>query len=118
MKKLCVAVFLGVCLLFTLGCSSTPPGTNKIGDLVKKGSEMIGQNVVVIGTSEIRTPMSSFNMFRVYDGGDNMWVAFPDTVSMPPQGVKIRVTGALQKKKFTGMSEEQLYIEATSVNME
>jgi hypothetical protein len=118
MKRLCVAVFLSVWLLITLGCSSTPPGTLAIDDIAERETELIGQEVVVVGTAEIRTNMSTFNMFKVYQGGDFIWVTFPDTVTMPPQGLDVRVTGKLGKKKFTAMPDEQLYIDATSVGME
>ncbi len=118
MKKLCVAVFLGACLVIILSCSSTPPGTLAIDDISAREAELLGQNVVVVGTAEIRTNMSTFNMFKVYQGGDFIWVTFPDTVTMPPQGLDIRVTGTLGKKKFTAIPDEQLYIDATSVDME
>jgi hypothetical protein len=118
MKKLCMAVFLSVCLLITLSCSSTPSGTTPVGDLAKKETELLGQKVVVVGMAETKTALSSFQMFRVFKGGDSIWVAFPETESMPPQGLKVRVTGTLQKKKFTGIPTDQLYIEATTVDME
>jgi len=119
MKKFCVAVFLSVLLLITLSCSSTPPGTLAIDDISAREAELIGQNVVVVGTAEIRTNLSTFNMFKVYQRGDFIWVSFnPDEVTMPPQGLDIRVTGTLGKKKFTTIPDEQLYIDATSVAME
>jgi hypothetical protein len=119
MKKLCVAVFLSAWLLITLGCSSTPSGTVSVSDLIKKESELLGQNVVIVGTAETRTSMASFNMFKVFNrSGDSIWVTFPDTDSMPPQGASIRVSGKLDRKKFTGFPEDQLYIEATAVAIE
>lgn len=119
MKKFCVAVFLSALLLITLGCSSTPPGTLAIDDITARETELLGQNVVVVGTAEIRTNLSTFNMFKVYQRGDFIWVSFnPDNVTMPPQGLDVRITGTLGKKKFTSMPEEQLYIDASSVNME
>ncbi|MBN2241718.1 MAG: hypothetical protein JW793_03435 [Acidobacteria bacterium] len=118
MKKLCMVVSLIVCLLGTLNCSSTPPGTLAIDDVNAREGELLGQNVVVVGTAEIKTNMSTFNMFKVYQGGDFIWVAFdPDAVTMPPQGLDVRVTGTLGKKKFTAIGE-QLYIDAASVAME
>lgn len=119
MKMVCVAVFLSAWLLITLGCSSIPTGTLAIEDIAAREAELIGQNVVVVGTAEIMTNMSTFDMFKVYQGGDFIWVSFnPDTVTMPPQGYDVRVTGTLGKKKFTSMPDEQLYIDATSVEME
>ena len=119
MKKLCMAVFLGVWLCITLSCSSTPSGTLAIEDISAREAELLGQNVVVVGTAEIRTNMSTFNMFKVYQRGDFIWVTFnPDTVTMPPQGMEVRVTGTLGKKTFTTMPDEQLFIDATSVAME
>lgn len=119
MKKVCVAVFLSAWLLSILSCSSVPSGTLAIDDIFAREAELIGQEVVVVGTAEIRTNMSTFNMFKVYQGGDSIWVAFnPDTVNMPPQGYDVRVTGTLGKKKLTSMPDEQLYIDATIVAME
>ena len=119
MKSLCVAVFLSALLLITLSCSSTPPGTLAIDDIAAREAELIGQEVVVVGTAEIRTNLSTFNMFKVYQRGDFIWISFdPDNVTMPPQGLDVRVTGTLGKKKFTSLPDEQLYIDATAVNME
>jgi hypothetical protein len=118
MKKLCVAVFLSSWLLVTLGCSSIPTGTLAIDDINAREAELLGREVVVVGTAEIKTNMSTFDMFKVYQGGDFIWVAFnPDFVTMPPQGLDVRATGTLGKKTFTAIGE-QLYIEATSVAME
>jgi hypothetical protein len=36
---------------------------------------------------------------------------------MPPQGAKVRVTGLVQQKEFTGIGKT-LYIDATKVMME
>jgi len=119
MKMLCVAVFLSAWLLITLGCSSIPTGTLAIDDIAARESELLGQEVVVVGTAEIKTNMSTFNMFKVYQRGDSIWVSFdPNKVTMPPQGFDVRVTGTLGKKKFTSMPDEQLYIDAKSVDME
>jgi hypothetical protein len=118
MKKLNAAVFLGVWLLAALGCSSTPSGTIAVGDLLEKEAELLGQEVVVVGRSDIRTSMSTFNMFKIYNREDNVWVKFSETESMPPQGQKIRVNGTLKRQKFTGIPEEQLYIEAVDVSLE
>jgi hypothetical protein len=57
-------------------------------------------------------------MFKIYNREDNIWVTFPETESMPPQGQKIRVKGTLKRDKFTGILEEQLYIEAVKVSLE
>lgn len=113
-----MAFLFGIWILITPGCSSTPPGTIPIGDLVEKEAELLDRNVVVVGIAETVSAMSSFNMFRVYNRGDYVWVVFPDTLSMPPQGEKIRVGGKLGRKKFSGISKEQLYIDATSVSLE
>ena len=42
---------------------------------------------------------------------------FSEDESMPPQGEKIQVEGTLERKKFTSIPEEQLYINATSVSL-
>jgi hypothetical protein len=117
MKRLVTAVILSTLLLTFLGCSSTPPGTTSVGDVVKKATELIGQNVVVVGLSETRTSMTSFRMFKIYDGGNFLWVVLPEGTEMPPQGLKVRVTGLLQQKEFTVIGKT-IYIEATKVAME
>jgi len=117
MKKIITAVILCMWLLFFLGCSSIPSGTVPIGDLQSKGTERIGQNVVVVGLAETRTAMSSFRMFKVYQGGNFLWVLLPEGTEMPPQGVNVRVSGPLQEKEFTVIGKT-VYIEATSVRME
>ncbi len=118
MKRLCTAVFLCVGLLVAYGCSSAPSGTVAVGDVLKMESELLGQQVVVLGRAETQTAMSQFNMFKIYKGGDNLWVEFPEMDTMPPQAEKIRVEGIVKKKKFSGIPEEQLYIEAKSVTLE
>ncbi len=117
MKKLCTAVFLSLSLLFLLSCSSTPPGTVSIADILKNTAERLGQNVVVVGMAETKTSHSSFNMFKLYDDSRNIWVTLPESQSMPPQGMKVRVTGTIQQKEFTIIGEV-FYIDATGVTME
>ena len=118
MKTLCLAAFLTVCLLGAMGCSSTPSGTVSVADVIKNEKELLGKNVVVVGLAETQTTMSAFNMFKVYNKGENIWVTFPETASMPPQGMKVRVDGTLKRQKFTAIPEEQLYIEAIKFSLE
>jgi hypothetical protein len=118
MKKVCIAVFLGIGLLIIQGCSSSPPGTVSIADILEKESELLDQPVVVIGRAETQTTMSKFNMFKLYKGGDSVWVEFPASATMPPQAEKVRVDGTLKRKKFSGMPEAELYVEAASVDLE
>ncbi|MEJ2111150.1 MAG: hypothetical protein P8Z37_14810 [Acidobacteriota bacterium] len=118
MKKLCMAFVLGIGLLIMQGCSSTPSGTISVDDLLEQESELLGRHVVVVGRSDTKTDRSDFNMFKIYNKLKNVWVECPGKDSMPPQAEKIRVEGTLGKKKFSGMAEEQLYIEATSVSLE
>jgi hypothetical protein len=117
MKKIFTAVFIGLWLLLFIGCSSTPPGTDKIADLNKKGADKIGSNVVVVGIAETKTPLGSFKMFKIYDGGDFVWVKYPDTVEEPPQGIKVRVFGSWQKGDFTIIGKV-FYVDANKVAME
>jgi hypothetical protein len=117
MKKLSAAVFLCLWLLFSLGCSSTPPGTVPLADLLSQGTERLGQNVVVVGMAETKTPLTSFMMFKLYDDGKSIWVLLPESVPMPPQGISVRVSGALQQKEFTVIGKT-IYIDATKVAME
>jgi hypothetical protein len=117
MKKLSTAVILGLWLLISLGCSSTPPGTISVADLQKTAAERIGQEVVVVGMADTRTPLSSFRMFRLYNGNQYIWVARPESTEEPPQGIKVRVFGTLQEKEFTVIGKA-FYIQATKVAME
>jgi len=117
MKKLFTAVFLGLWMLISLGCSSTPSGTISIGDIQKNAASRLGQNVVVVGMADTRTPLSSFRMFKLYDGSQYLWVTLPESAEEPPQGVNVRVTGALQQKEFNIIGKVY-YIESTKVAME
>lgn len=118
MKKFFVAVFLSVGLLVTLGCSSTPPGTLSVGEVIEKEAELLGQNIVVVGMSETSSSMAKFNMFKIYHQKDNVLVKIPEMLSMPPQREKIRVSGKLDRNKLKGVEGEALYIEATDVSLE
>jgi hypothetical protein len=117
MKRLCTAIFLVLSLLLSFGCSSIPSGTESIIELQKKGAERLGQNVIVVGMADSKTPLSSFRMLKVYQNEEFIWVTLPEGAEEPPQGVDIRVTGALQQKEFNIIGKV-LYIEATKVAME
>ena len=117
MKKLSTAAFLGLWLLFYLGCSSTPSGTIAIGDIQKNAADRLGQNVVVVGMADTRTPLSSFRMFKLYDGSKYLWVMLPESAEEPPQGVNVRVFGTLQQKEFNIIGKV-FYIQSTKVAME
>jgi len=116
MKKLSMAV-LGLWLLVSLSCSSAPPGTISIGDIQKNAAERLGQNVVVVGMADTRTPLSSFRMFKLYDGSKYLWVTLPESAEEPPQGISVRVSGTLQQKEFNIIGKVY-YIESTKVAME
>jgi hypothetical protein len=117
MNKFFTAVFLGVWLLISIGCSSIPSGTMAIKDIQANPAEQLGKEVVAVGIAETRTSMSSFRMFKLYQGSDNIWVTLPEETEEPPQGIKVRVTGPLQEKEFTIIGKVY-YIEATKVEME
>jgi hypothetical protein len=117
MKKLCVATFIGVLLLLTFGCSSTPEGTIAISELEKTAASRLGQEVVVVGMAETKTPLSSFRMFKLYKGNDAFWSSIPEGAEEPPQAIKVRVTGILQQKDFSIVGKI-FYIEATKIRME
>ena len=116
MKKLGTAVFL-IWLLLSLGCSSTPPGTDKISDLVANGASRLGQNVTAVGISETKTGFSSMMLFKLFDGSKSIWVLRNDEIPEPPQGTKVRVVGTLQQKDLNVLGKTIL-IEAKSVLME
>jgi hypothetical protein len=117
MKKICAAVWLGLWLLFLIGCSSTPPGTERVKNLLKDPESILGKEIVSVGLSETKTPLNSFRMFKLYDGGDFIWVKYPESVEGPPQGTKIRVYGNLLEGTFDIIGKVY-YIEASKVLME
>jgi hypothetical protein len=115
MKKLCTAAVLGLWLLFSIGCSSTPSGTISVTDVQKP--ERLGQNVVVVGMAETKTNMSAFNMFKLYRGQKFVWVELQPSMEMPPQGYNVRVSGSLQQKEYNVIGKVYC-IQATKVAME
>ncbi len=117
MKKILAAVLLGLWLLFSIGCSSTPAGTEKITNLLKDPESILGKEVVTVGIAETKTPLTTFKMFKLYDGSDFIWVKYPETVEEPPQGIKVRVFGNLLQGEFTIIGKVY-YLEASKVAME
>ncbi len=117
MKKPFTAVFLGLWLLTSLGCSSTPAGTIPLSDIEKNPEEWLGQNVVVVGMADTRTNAASLRMFKLYDSHKSLWVKLPEAAEEPPQGYKVRVTGTMQQGDFTIIGKA-FYIDATNVVME
>ena len=120
MKKLCAVTFVSVLLLILIACSSIPKGTESIAGLQKDGAARLGQNVIVVGMAETKTPMasSSFKMFQLYQNNDSIWVALQPETEIPPQGVTVRVSGTLQQKQFS-LIGKVYYIEANQpVKME
>lgn len=113
-----MALLAGVGLLISQGCSTVPSDALSVSDILQKETELLDQNVVVVGRAETQTAMSKFNMFKLYRGNETVWVEFPDTAQMPPQAELVRVEGTLKRKKFTAMPEEEFYIEATKVALE
>jgi len=117
MKKFFTTAFLGLWLLSSLGCSSIPEGTVAIKDLMVNPEEQLGLEIELVGMAEIRTQMSSFSMFKLYQDNDSVWVLLPEDTEEPPQGIKVRVSGILQQKEFTVIGEVY-YMLATKVAME
>ena len=117
MKKFITTAFIGLWLLSSLGCSSIPSGTVAIKDLLADPESQLGVEVVLVGTAETRTEMSSFGMFKLYQDNASVWVTLPEDTEEPPQGIKVRVYGILQQKEFTVIGEVY-YILATRVAME
>jgi hypothetical protein len=115
MKKLCTAAVLGLWLLFSIGCSSTPPGTISVTDVQKP--ERVGQDVVVVGMAETKTSLSSFKMFQLFNGQKYVWVELQPSMEMPPQGMNVRVYGSLQQKSYNVIGKVYC-IQATKVAME
>jgi hypothetical protein len=117
MKKLFAAIIVGVALLLSFGCSSTPAGTIAVSELQKTAASRLGQEVVVVGMAETKTPLSSFRMFKLFKGSDYIWVTIPEGTEEPPQGIDVRVTGTLQQKEFE-LIGKAYFIEATKIRME
>lgn len=117
MQNLYTSVFLILALLLSYGCSSIPSGTDKIVDLQKDGAARLGQNVTVVGMADVKTPLSSFRLFKLYQGQNFIWVELPEGAEEPPQGMNVRVTGAMQEKEFAIIGKV-IHIEATKVAME
>lgn len=117
MKKTVTAVLLGAFLLVSIGCSSIPSGTQKIKDLNQNAASMLGQDVVVVGLAETKTTLSSFRMFKIYQGNDNFWVKYAEGAEEPPQGIKVRVYGKIQESEFSVIGKA-FFIQATRVAME
>jgi hypothetical protein len=117
MKKIFTAVLLGLWLLFSIGCSSIPSGTEKIENLNKNAASMIGKTVVCVGLSETKTSLSSFRMFKISQGSNWFWVKYPQAGEEPPQGTKVRVSGVIQESQFNIIGKAY-FIQATKVAME
>ncbi len=117
MKKACAAALVSLLLLLSISCSSIPAGTEKITELQKNAASKLGQEVVVVGMADNKTPLSSFKMFKLYQDNDFIWASIPEGTEEPPQGINVRVTGQVQKKKFDIVGEAY-YIETTKLRME
>jgi len=117
MKKIMAAALIGLWLLFSIGCSSTPAGTEKVANLLKDPESILGKEVVTVGIAETKTPLTTFHMFKLFDGSSFIWVKYPETVEEPPQGIKVRVFGNLLQGEFTVIGKVY-YIEASKVAME
>jgi hypothetical protein len=117
MKKSSAAVLLCMCLLISIGCSSAPSGTVAVHDLQPaNAAKYLGQNIVVVGSAEIRSPRSP-EMFRLTDKYEYIWVLRQESTSKPPQGYKVQVTGTL-KKGQQNLIGDVYYIDATKVEMD
>jgi hypothetical protein len=118
MKKFSAAALLGLWILISLGCSSTPSGTIAIKDLKENIAQQVGQNVVVIGNADTRTTLSSFKMIKIYKGTDSIYISLPEGTEAPPRGGSVRVTGVVQQKEFPGLPGKTYYIESTTISLE
>ncbi len=117
MKNFSTGALFFLSFLFFIGCSSIPSGTDEIKDIMANASEKLGQEVTVVGTAETRTSMATFQLFKVYQGGDFIWVTLPEGEENPPQGIKIRVIGTLGEKEFNIIGKV-FYIEPKEILME
>jgi hypothetical protein len=117
MKRFYAATIVGLLLLISFGCSSTPSGTVAIEDLQKNAATQVGQNVVVVGLAELKTQNAPPRMFKIYRQNHSFWVLLPESASEPPQGSDVRVSGTLQQKEFNLLGKVY-YIQADKVRME
>ncbi len=117
MKKVCAAALVSLLLLLSISCSSIPAGTEKITDLQKNGASKLGKEVIVVGMADNRSSMSSFRLFKLYQGNDFIWAKVPEGKEEPPQGINVRVTGPLQKQKFEVIGEVY-FVDSTKLAME
>jgi hypothetical protein len=117
MKKYSAAALLGLWLLISMGCSSAPSGTMSVENLKKNMAAQLGQNVVVVALTDVRTELSSFKMFKLYESNSFVWASIPEGTEEPPQGYKVRVTGVVKEKEFPAVGKIY-FIEATKVEME
>ena len=117
MKKKLTAVLLGLSLLFLIGCSSTHEGTDSHKAIAKNPEEKLGKEVVVVGKADTKTALASFNMFKLYGEGENLWIKYPDSIEEPPQGVYVRVFGTL-KQEEVNIVGTVYFIDATKIVME
>jgi ABC-type Fe3+-hydroxamate transport system substrate-binding protein len=119
MKKFSIALSIGLLLMVFAGCSSAPEGTVAIKDLQRTIEQQIGQKVVVVGTVDTSVAgMSITGLFRLYKGNDAVWASVPEFSPVPPQGVRVRVTGVIADKEFSGGIGRRVYIDSASVTME
>ena len=119
MKRFIIAIPFGLLLMLLASCSSTPEGTVAIKNLQQTIEQQIGQKVVVIGSVDTSAGgISITRLFRLYKGNDAVWASIPEDAPIPPQGVRVRVTGVVSEKDFPGGIGRRVYIEAHSINME
>ncbi len=117
MKKLSTAIFLGLWILISLGCSSTPAGTVAVKDLQEGIADRVGDEVVVVGMADTRTPLASFKLFKLSAGNNYIWASIPEATEEPPQGHKVRVAGTVTQKEFPAMGNVY-FVESTTLTME
>ena len=119
MKKISIAIPLGLLLMFFAGCSSTPEGTVALKELQNTIEQRIGQEVAAVGAVDTKVSgMSITGLFRLYRGNDAVWSSIPEGEPAPPQGVRVRVTGVVKEETFPGGIGRIVYIEAKSIRVE
>ena len=119
MKKISIAIPLGLLMMFFVGCSSAPDGTVAIKELQNTIEQRIGQEVVAVGAVDTNVGgMSMTGLFRLYRGNDSVWTSIPEGDPTPPQGVRVRVTGVVKAEEFPAGIGRIVHIEAKSIRME
>lgn len=98
------ATTITLCILISVGgfenCTNSKRVT--VQELLAQPDKRLGLEVEVEGIVDdgIGVPFNSSGFFKLYDNGRTIWIVLPQTISIPPEGIKVRVSGIFRKNKF------------------